>query len=118
MSKLFNGIKTDASFIKSHTLQPQWYKILKVFVLLGGMLGYYFLFGWVKTIVFFGVFFVLALILHMVYRAKTNVWRESWLDFIVIEVDGEKRYERIGKFYYSAILLNGLIALVVSQVWF
>jgi hypothetical protein len=34
MARLFNEIKDDVSFIKSHTLQPKWYKVLKIFILL------------------------------------------------------------------------------------
>ena len=118
MSKLLNEIKTDANFIKSHTLQPQWYKILKVFILLGGMLGYYFFFGILKTVVFFGIFFTLSFLVHMIYRVKTDTWKRSWLDFVVVEENNEKRAESIGKFYYSAVILNAILALIVSQVLF
>jgi hypothetical protein len=119
MGKLMDDVKTDASFIKSHTLQPQWYKILKVFILLGAMVGYFLIFGLRKTVVFFGVFFLMSLIVHMVYRVKTKTWRQSWLDFVVVEEEnGELRYERIGKYYYSAVLCNAILALIVSQVWF
>jgi len=53
MSKLIQAIKDDLSFIKSHTLQPQWYKILKVFILIGFLVGYHGLFGLWKTVIFF-----------------------------------------------------------------
>jgi hypothetical protein len=118
MSKLIKGIKTDASFIKSHTLQPQWYKILKIFLLLGAMVAYYLIFGLRKTVVLFGVFFLMSLVVHMVYRVKTDVWQRSWLDFKVVEENGEIRGESIGKYYYSAVLCNAILALIVSQVWF
>lgn len=37
MSKLLAEIKHDLNFIKSHTLQPRWFKVLKIFV--GGASG-------------------------------------------------------------------------------
>ena len=70
MIKLLNEIKYDLSYLKSHTLQPRWFKM----------------------------------------------WKQSWLDFVVIEENGEMRTERIGKFYYSAVIINVILSLVVSQV--
>ncbi len=116
MPKLLKEIKDDANFIKSHTLQPKWYKIFKVFMILGFLGGHFFLFGSLKTLVFCGVFFSLSLLVHLVYRVKTNKWTQGWLDFVVIEESGELRPIRIGKYYYSAVFLNALIALLVSQV--
>jgi hypothetical protein len=116
MTKLFKEIKDDANFIKSHTLQPKWYKIFKVFMVLGFLAGHLFLFGPRKTIVFSGVFFSLSLLVHLVYRVKTNKWTQGWLDFAIAEEDGEPRPKGIGKYYYSAVFLNTLIALLVSQV--
>ena len=55
MTKLLDEIKHDLNFIKSHTLQPKWYKILKVFMLLGFLVGYACLFGTLKTVVFFAM---------------------------------------------------------------
>ncbi len=81
VKKILNVIKYDAKFIKSHTLQPQWYKIVKVFLLLGLILGYYMIFGGLKTLLFFGCFFGLGVVLHIVYRIKTNKFTQSWLDF-------------------------------------
>ena len=52
MNNLFDEIKYDLSFIQAHTLQPGWYKILKVFLLLGFLGGYYFLFELAKTVIF------------------------------------------------------------------
>ena len=46
MNKLIDEIKYDLNFIKSHTLQPKWFKILKLFILLGFLGGNIFLFGW------------------------------------------------------------------------
>ena len=115
MHKFLAEIKHDLSFIKSHTLQPKWFKVLKVFLLLGFLGSYVSLFGWGKTIVFSIIFFVLMLIVRFVYRAKTKRFSESWLDFIVYEEDGEKKYKRIGAFYYGAIIVNAVFAFIISQ---
>ncbi|HEY44012.1 MAG TPA: hypothetical protein G4O11_08535 [Anaerolineae bacterium] len=116
MTKLLNEIKDDLDFIKSHTLQPGWYKILKIFLVIGFLLGYYFLFGILKTVLFFAVFFFLSFLVHLVYRSKTDKWRRSWLDFVVIEENNEIKAESIGKFYYSAIIINATLSLIISQV--
>jgi hypothetical protein len=116
MTKLLNEIKDDWNFVKSHTLQPGWYKILKVFIVLGFLLGYYFLFGILKTVLFSAVFFFLSFLVHLVYRSKTNKWKQSWLDFVVIEENNEIKAESIGKFYYSAIVINAALSLIISQI--
>jgi hypothetical protein len=116
MAKLIDEIKHDLSFIKSHTLQPQWYKVLKVFIILGFMVGYFLLFGTLKTIFFFAVFFFMSILVHLTYRAKTNKWTRTWLDFVVTEMDGDIKAESIGIFYYLAIVVNVIISLVISQV--
>jgi hypothetical protein len=116
MSWLLNEIKHDLNFIKSHTLQPQWYKLLKVFIILGFMVGYYFLFGTLKTVLCFAASFSLALLVHLTYRIKTSRWTQSWLDFVVIEENGEARAESIGKFYYLSIVVNAMLSLVISQL--
>ena len=117
MIKLLNEIKYDLSFIKSHTLQPKWYKILKVFILLGFFIGYYLLFGVLKTLVFFTIFFFSSFLVHLLYRAKTDKFKRSWLDFVVIEENNETKAKSIGKFYYSAIVFNAILSLVISQLW-
>ena len=106
MTKLFKEIKDDANFIKSHTLQPKWYKIFKIFMILGFLVGHLFLFGRLKTIVFSGVFFSLSLLVHMLYRVKTDKWQRSWLDFVVVEENGELRPQRISKYYYQCRQFN------------
>ena len=118
MKKLLKEIKDDANFIKSHTLQPKWYKIFKVFMILGFLGGHLFLFGPLKTFVFCGVFFSLSLLVHLVYRVKTNKWTQSWLDFVLIEENNDIRAEKNGKFYYSFVIFNVIISLVASQVLF
>lgn len=116
MAKLLDEIKYDMSFIKSHTLQPQWFKVAKIFILLGFLVGYICLFGWIKTALFFAVFIFLSSIVHLVYRVKTNKWKQSWLDFVIVEENGEMKTKRIGKFYYSAVILNVILSLIISQV--
>jgi len=115
MTKLLDELKYDLSFMKSHSLQPQWYKILKVFILLGFLVGYSFLFGWMKTTLFFVVFTLLSAIVHLIYRTQTKKWKQSWLDFVVVEKDNQMTTKRIGLYYYAAVVLNALISLLISQ---
>lgn len=35
--------------------------------------------------------------------------------YIVYEEDGEMKYKRIGKFYYTAIIASGTLAFILSQ---
>ena len=116
MTNLLDEIKYDLAFLQSHTLQPKWFKILKVFVLIGFSVGYYFLFGLITTILFFVTFISLMMVVHFTYRIKTNKFTANWLDFIVIE-DGEKRKKKgIGRYYYPAIIVHAIISFIVSQV--
>ena len=117
MTRFLKEIKDDLSFIKSHSLQPQWYKVLKIFILVGFLAGYYYLFGFMKTVIFFAVFMFLMLLVHLVYRIKTNKFRKSWLDFIIVESEDGIKAKSIGKFYYSAIVLNTLFAIMISQIF-
>ena len=116
MKKLWSGIKYDAEFIRGHTLQPQWYKVLKVFLLLGALGGYYAWFGGGKTLIFCGVFFGLSFLLHMAYRTKTRKFTQSWMDFVVTEKDGQLDYQPIGKFYYTIVIINLILGILLSQV--
>ena len=115
MNKFIKEIKYDLSFIRSHTLQPNWFKVLKVFLLLGFLGGYAFLFGCGRMAIFLVSFIVLSTILHFVYRINTKRWKQSWMDFIVYEENGETKYKRIGKFYYLAIILNAIPSFIISQ---
>jgi len=117
MSKIIQEIKDDLSFVKSHTLQPQWYKALKIFILLGFLVGYYFLFGFLKTAVFLVVFILLMFLVHLVYRFKTNKYRKSWLDFIVEQTDEGFKAKSIGKYYYGVIIFNALFSVLISQLF-
>ena len=109
-------IRYDVHFVKSHTLQPRWYKIAKVFILVGFLTGYALLFGLRTTLIFLVIFLILAAALHMLYRVKTEKFTRTWMDFVVIHEEGETRMKRIGMFYYSCILLFAVVAGVVSQV--
>jgi len=115
VNKLLEEIKYDLSFISTHSLQPKWYKFLKVLILVGFLAGYLLLFGLSATAVFFVAFLFLSFLVHMLYRTKTNRFKRSWLDFVVVEENNEIRAKSIGKFYYSAIVLNAILSLAISQ---
>lgn len=116
MSKLIYEIKDDANFIKGHTLQPAWFKVAKIFILIGFLAGYTLLFDWRKTLIFLVCFLLLMLLVHMAYRIKTHKYTQTWLDFVVVEENGQLKYQRIGKYYYSAILINALLSIFISQL--
>ena len=118
MSKLLDEIMVDLRFIKGHTLQPKWFKVLKVFVLLGVCVGYYRLFGLAKMVAFFAIFFFLMLLVHMTYRVKTHTWKQTWLDFVVVEENGEIKPKSIGKYYYTAGILGAILSFAISQILF
>lgn len=116
MANLINEIKYDLSYLKAHKLQPKWFKILKVFILLGFLIGYYFLFGLIATSLFLVTFIFLSVTVHITYRIKTNRWTTSWLDYVVLEEGNKLNTKRIGKFYYSAVIVNVILSFIVSQV--
>lgn len=116
MARLLKEIKDDLSFIKSQSLQPQWFKVLKVLIVVGFLAGYYYLFGLMKTTIFFTSFMFLMLLVHLVYRVKTNKWKQSWLDFVVAETNSGIKPKNIGTFYYLSILLNALLSVMISQM--
>jgi hypothetical protein len=89
MGKLKEEFVYDINFIKGHKLQPVWYKVLKIFILIGATIGYLFLFGLIKTIIFGIIFLSLSLFIHFIYRIKTNKFTTTWLDFIVKEENGK-----------------------------
>jgi hypothetical protein len=116
MPDLVRGILYDARFIRGHQLQPGWYKLLKVVILVVAIGAYVLLFGWARTAVFGGVFLLLSLVVHFVYRARTDRFTRTWLDFRVEEVDGRMVPVSIGRFYYSAVAINAAVAFAVSQL--
>jgi hypothetical protein len=105
-------IKKDIAFLKKHTLQPTWWKIAKVFILLVSITIIWIIFGILKTIIWFSIIIILGLIVHFTYRIKTHTYKKSWMDFKVKETDGELTYERIGLLYYSLVVCLFLIATV------
>lgn len=115
MSNLLDEIKVDLAFVRSHTLQPKWYKALKVVILVGFLVGYGYLFGLVRTAVFCASFLSLSFLVHLIYRAKTQRWQRSWLDFVVAEENGKIVAKSIGRYYYAAVVLNAILSLVISQ---
>ncbi len=116
MGNLLEEIKLDVNFVRSHTLQPKWYKALKVVLLVGFVVGYGHWFGFARTAVFLASFLLLSLAVHLTYRAKTQRFRRSWLDFVVAEEDGKPVARSIGKCYYAAVVLNAIVSVVISQV--
>ncbi len=116
MRKPIQEAAYDIEFIRKHTLQPAWYKVLKVFLLAFFLLAYLLLFGWVKTAVFLFAFLVLSLVVHLIYRSKTDRFTQGWLDFEVQEVNGIRKPVRIGKYYYLAVLTNAVLAVLTSQI--
>lgn len=116
MSKLISELLVDLNFIRSHTLQPKWYKAAKVFMLLGFLAGYIYFFGWLKTGLFLLIFVLLSLLVHMLYRAKTSRWTESWLDFVVVEENNTRRYQSIGAYYYAMIAFSAALSIALSQI--
>ena len=116
MSNLLDEIKVDVNFVRSHTLQPKWYKALKVVLLVGFLAGYGHLFGLARMAAFLVCFLVLSLVVHLVYRAKTQRFQRSWLDFVVAEENGKPVARSIGKFYYTAVALNAMLSVIISQL--
>lgn len=116
MPKLLHEIKTDVRFARSHTLQPGWYKVLKVFLLFGFLIGYWALFGLARTVIFLLVFLLLSLAVHIIYRTMTKTWTQNWLDFTAAGPDGTAP-RRIGPYYYLAVAFNACIAIAISQLY-
>lgn len=116
MRNLLDEIKYDLNFLKSHTLQPKWFKIFKVFILIGFSVGYCFLFGLTAMALFLVTFISLMLVVHFTYRIKTNKFTTNWLDFVVVGDNGEQKTKRIGKYYYPVVIVNAIISFTVSQV--
>jgi hypothetical protein len=116
MKDLLDGISYDVKFVKGHKLQPAWYKILKIFILLAVICALVWFFGWKRAVVFIAIFFLLSLIVHMTYRIKTKKFTRNWMDFVIVE-DKEKNIRQgIGALYYGWVILNAAIAFVISQI--
>ena len=117
MRTVLDEIKYDLEFLRGHTLQPHWFKVLKVFILLGVLVGYGVFFGLSATVLFMVTFFTLMLVVHFTYRKKTKKYTTSWLDFVVAEEGEDTKPKRIGKYYYPAVAVSTLVAVIVSQVF-
>ena len=115
MTRLTDEIERDVEFIKSHQLQPAWYKVFKVLLVLSFLGAYGIFFGLRKVLVFLAVFLILSLGVHLLYRAKSCRWTKSWLDFRVEIVDGVPVPTHIGAFYYTAVACNAALAILISQ---
>ena len=113
---LVDEVRYDLNFVKSHTLQPQWYKIVKIIILTGFLIAYGLIFGLQKMLIFFGLFIILAAGVHMVYRVKTKKFTQTWMDFVVYQAGSEIKMKRIGIFYYSCVFLSVGVAIILSQV--
>jgi hypothetical protein len=115
MKKTIEEIVYDVKYIRDHKLQPQWFKIAKIFILLGAIGGYAYLFGWKKAVIFLLLFLLLSMVVHYIYRIKTEKFTKSWLDFRMREENGKMVTEKIGMYYYLLIVLNAVISIAISQ---
>jgi Ca2+-dependent lipid-binding protein len=87
MAKLLDEVMHDLKFIRSHELQPKWYKFSKILIIIGFVAIYSYFFGLRKAVFFVAFFLVLNFLLHTLYRRKTYKFQQSWMDFIVIETE-------------------------------
>ncbi len=78
--------------------------------------AYAWLFGLAKMAVFLAVFIILSFGVHMLYRTNTRKYTRSWLDFVVVQEGSEAKPKSIGKWYYSFIIVNAFLAVLVSQM--
>ena len=116
MKKLLEEINYDLKFLGSHTLQPRWFKVFKIFILLGFLAGYYCLSGLKAMLLFLVTFLFLMMVVHFVYRSKTRKYTVSWMDFVMAKGD-DANPPRIGKVYYPLIILNAILAFMLSQAF-
>jgi hypothetical protein len=52
----------------------------------------------------------------MAYRINTKKYTQSWLDFEVVEENGNELPKRIGIYYYIAVFTNLVLGLLASQL--
>jgi hypothetical protein len=116
MGGLIGGLLYDLRFVRGHRLQPGWYKAAKILILGAAVVAYLLVFGPIKTAVFAVLFLALMLVVHLVYRAGTDRFTRTWLDFRVREENGRMVPVSIGKVYYSAVAANAVIAIAASQL--
>jgi hypothetical protein len=109
-------INYDLKFIKNHTLQPQWWKIAKIFLLCGMIVTIYIIFGAKKTSIWLSTVIILSLTIHIIYRIKTNAFTKTWMDFKVKEFNGKLVYGRIGWLYYSLVAVIFIFATFIITI--
>jgi len=110
---IITKISYDIKFIKNHTLQPRWWKIFKIFLLCGMITAVFFIFGTLKTFIWLSTVIILSLIVHIIYRIKTNAFTKTWMDFKVKESNGKLVYGRIGWLYYSIVIVIFISATLI-----
>jgi hypothetical protein len=110
---IINEIKKDVFFIKGHTLQPKWFKFIKIIFLITIFVISIFIFGVIKAVIWFLSFLFLGFLIHMLYRIKTNTFTRSWMDFHVTKSEKGLEYKRIGILYYSLVFLAFSIPLAL-----
>lgn len=110
---VFRDMKKDLKFIRGHTLQPQWWKFGKIFLLLGTLAVLFLTCGLLKTALWFAVIVALSLAVHMLYRVKTRTFTRSWMDFKVKRLKGKWIYGRIGWLYYTLVAIIFVLATFV-----
>jgi cytochrome c biogenesis factor len=72
----------------------------------------FYIFGILKTIIWFSIVLILGAIIHFIYRIKTHTYTKSWMDFKVIEKEGKLTYGRISFLYYTLVVIIFLIATI------
>ena len=107
---IINEFKKDISFIIHHKLQPKWFKLFKILLLLSVITFYFFFFGLLKTCIWLSTFVFSALVIHFLYRFKTQSYSKSWMDFQVKKTETGSEYKRIGLLYYSLVFISFIIS--------
>jgi hypothetical protein len=72
----------------------------------------FYIFGILKTIIWFSIVLILGVIIHFIHRIKTHTYTKSWMDFKVIEKEGKLTYGRISFLYYTLVVIIFLIATI------
>lgn len=110
---LGDGIKTDLDFLKRHDLQPGWWKLGKVVVLVGIIVALVLTRGWRAALIWVATMLLCMGTVHFIYRAKTRKYTVAWADF---RVDPNDKRRRFGTLYYplvaSAFVLASLVMLL------
>jgi cell division protein FtsW (lipid II flippase) len=116
VNRLLRAVGDDVRFVRSHTLQPTWYKVVKIHGLIVFLGAYWRYFGLQRTAIFTVAFLTLSLLLHLLYRVGTRAWTRSWMDFHVEERNGQPKPSSIGGIYYVATAFNAAVSVGLSQI--